>query len=398
MSLELEYYVQPLSVDEFMSEEVRYDESLLSITDFWEHGVPVETFASYDMVVIGVGEARNSSNEGAEKGMNKIRKALYSLYLPQQSLHIADLGNIIIGKEPKDTYAALNDILSALIETGVLPIILGGTQDLTHTMYKVLASEDEFTNVTSIDARIDGGYKQVLSSMSVFKKLVADYPKAKVGVVGYQGYLSPQSDINFLVDNNHIPIRLGQVRNDHAAVEPVLRDSDLVVFDIGAVRQSDAPGNKHCSPNGLYAEEACQLTRYAGISDRAKMFGFFEYNPDLDLNNQTANLAGQIIWHFIEGYTARREEFPINSLEHCKKYIVNMSEINHILTFYQSKLTNRWWLEVDAGEGQHSHIISCSKDDYEIALRNDIPDCWMREHARLVILNDPDQREEIPYK
>lgn len=398
MSFELEYYVSPLNVDEFMSEEVRYDESLLSVTDFWEHGVPIETFASYDVVIIGVAEARNSSNEGAEKGMNMIRKALYSLYLPQQKLHIADLGNVIVGKEPKDTYAALNDVLLALIETGVLPIVIGGTQDLSYPMYKALAADEEFTNITSVDGRIDGGYKQMLSSMSVFKKLAADFPKAKISVVGYQGYLVPQSDINFLVDNNHIPVRLGQVRNDHAAVEPVMRDSDIVVFDIGAVRQSDAPGNKNASPNGLYAEEACQLARYAGISDRAKMLGLFEYNPDYDIHAQTANLAGQIIWHFIEGFTARREEFPLNSLDNCKKYIVNMSDINHILTFYQSKLTGRWWLEVDAGEGEHHHIISCSKEDYETALKNDIPDCWMREHARLVNINTPDEDRYIPYK
>lgn len=384
MSVELEYYVKPVSVDDFMSEEVRYDESLLSVTDFWEYGVSIDAFAAYDIVIIGVGEDRTGSNQGCGLAPNSIRKSLYSLYLPPKTLRIADLGNVIIGKEPKDTYAALFDIVSALRETGVLPVVLGGSQDLTYPLYRALAEVDDFTNVGSVDGRIDGGYKHTLSSMSVFKKLVNDYPKAKVAVVGYQGYLVPQSDVNFLVDNNHIPVRLGQVRSNHAAVEPVMRDSDLVVFDIGAVRQSDAPGNKLCSPNGLYAEEVCQLARYAGISDRSKMFGIFEVNPEMDLNNQTTNLAGQIVWHFIEGFASRKEEFPEDSINKCKKYIVNMSELNHMLTFYQSKLTGRWWIEVDAGEGEPPHIISCSKEDYEVALKNDIPDCWMREHSRLI--------------
>jgi hypothetical protein len=43
----------------------------------------------------------------------------------------------------------------------------------------------------------------------------------------------------------------------------LLRDADLVSFDISAVKQSEAPASRFASPNGLAAEDACQLARYA---------------------------------------------------------------------------------------------------------------------------------------
>jgi arginase family enzyme len=50
--------------------------------------------------------------------------------------------------------------------------------------------------------------------------------------------------------------------------EPILRSSHLMMFDLNSLRLSDAPGTSNKSPNGLYAEEACQIIRYAGLSNR----------------------------------------------------------------------------------------------------------------------------------
>ena len=69
--------------------------------------------------------------------------------------------------------------------------------------------------------------------------------------------------------------------------EPLFRDSDVAIFDISAVRQSDAPGTMSPSPNGFYGEEICLLSRYAGISDNLKIFGLFDVNPEFDIRFQT---------------------------------------------------------------------------------------------------------------
>ena len=81
-------------------------------------------------------------------------------------------------------------------------------------------------------------------------------------------------------------MRIGDVRKDIHLTEPLFRDSDVAIFDISAVRQSDAPGTICPSPNGFYGEEICLLARYAGISDNMKTFGLFDVDPDLDSRNR----------------------------------------------------------------------------------------------------------------
>ena len=46
---------------------------------------------------------------------------------------------------------------------------------------------------------------------------------------------------------------------------------------MGCIRVSDNPSVIKSSPNGFYAEEVCQIMRYAGISGRLKSLGIFNY-------------------------------------------------------------------------------------------------------------------------
>src|SRR3546814_12884398 len=74
----------------------------------------------------------------------------------------------------------------------------------------------------------------------------------------------------------------------------------MLSFDMSAIRSPDAPGNANASPNGLYGEQACHLCRYAGINSRMLSAGFYEFNPSLDSNGQTAILLAQMIWYFMD--------------------------------------------------------------------------------------------------
>ncbi len=62
--------------------------------------------------------------------------------------------------------------------------------------------------------------------------------------------------------------RLGHIQSKLEEAEPILRNADILSFDISAIRQSDAPACATTTPNGLYGEEACQVMRYAGMSDK----------------------------------------------------------------------------------------------------------------------------------
>ncbi|MCA1747839.1 MAG: arginase family protein, partial [Bacteroidales bacterium] len=180
-------------------------------------------------------------------------------------------------------------------------------------------------------------------------------------------------------------MRLGELREDIKRVEPLVRDADLISVDMNAVRHSDAPGVTTPSPNGLFGDELCAITRYAGISEKVKVCGLFELSPDKDLNNQTSHLAAQAVWYFIEGLSHRLKENPLETSKHMKKFIITPDEISQELIFYKSNLSERWWIEIPVKNPvtNYNYFISCSYDDYKRACNNILPERWWRYLHRL---------------
>ena len=180
-------------------------------------------------------------------------------------------------------------------------------------------------------------------------------------------------------------IRIGDVRQAIYLTEPLFRDSDAAIFDISAVRQSDAPGTAIPSPNGFYGEEICLLSRYAGISDNLKIFGLFDVNPEVDIRFQTTSLAAQILWFFLEGFSQKQYETPVLSNSNSgrfTKYHVRITDLEDDMIFVKSNLTERWWIEL-SDENNVNIYIACSHDDYLKANRNEVPDRWVKAANRL---------------
>jgi hypothetical protein len=158
----------------------------------------------------------------------------------------------------------------------------------------------------------------------------------------------------------------------------------VAVFDISAVRQSDAPGTWSPSPNGFYGEEICLLSRYTGISDSLKVFGLFEVNPELDLRSHTTGLAAQMIWFFLEGFAQKQHETPAGDTVSGRyiSYHVRVTDLQDDLVFVKSNLTDRWWIELRTEDGS-ARYVACSHEDYLRANRNEVPDRWMMASARM---------------
>ncbi len=158
--------------------------------------------------------------------------------------------------------------------------------------------------------------------------------------------------------------------------------------DISAIRKSDAPGNPNAIAVGLFGEEASQIMRYAGMSEKMRAIGFYEYNPSLDIDGQTAQLIGIMLWCFIEGFYQRKHEYPYKDKEKLTKFIVTVEKRDQEIVFYKSKMTNRWWMEIpgyeDQAKFQTHYMLPCSYADYEQAMRNELPDRWVAALARFV--------------
>jgi len=160
-------------------------------------------------------------------------------------------------------------------------------------------------------------------------------------------------------------------------MEPVLRTSELFSFDISAVRYSDAPVNTEGSPNGFTGDEACMLTRYAGMSNLLSSFGIYGYEPKKDRYRMTARLISQMIWYFIDGYLIRKSEAQLTDHEEFVEFHVTFTSNDTI--FLKSKRTNRWWMKLP-----NNMFVPCSYNDYLLASANEIPERWLREQERLI--------------
>jgi arginase family enzyme len=269
-----------------------------------------------------------------------------------------------------------------ILNNQVTAIVLGGTQDLTQGIYMAFELVRESVNVVSIDSRLDlepGTIHSTswLSHVSKGKKLFG------CTAMAHQQYLINKKQQDELEERSFDAIRLGTLRSNLAVAEPFLRDAHLVSLDISAVKQSEAPATRYPSPNGLLAEEACQLARYAGLSERVSCFGLFEVNPKYDTHDQTAHLAAQAVWYFMEGFTQRKREIPSQTNTDFKVFMVNHHDMEHALTFYKSQVTGRWWMEVPVIKTGKQMIVSCSGEEYQQACNHDIPELWWKAFQKI---------------
>lgn len=349
--------------------------------------------SDFNIAFIGVNEDRGSvNNPGSAKAPDVVRRELYKLYMPpiDKEFKVMDLGNIKQGETPRDTYFAMSSVILELLMHKIVPVIVGGSHDLTFGQYLGYKNLSALINLVVLDERIDmhdGGSKKI-DAGSFIMNILTHTPNYLFNYshVGYQTYLNDAKTIEVLEGLNFDVHRLGLIRANLEQTEPILRDADALSIDISCIRQADAPAHAQASPNGFSAEELCQITRYAGLSDKLSTLGIYEINPGYDNNKQTTQLAAQMIWYFIEGYYNRVGDYPLTLDEHLK-FTVHLEDSNHELIFWKSKKTERWWMELPFGDKEkygRNQLVPCSFEDYEGACEQELPDRWMKAYTKLV--------------
>jgi arginase family enzyme len=329
------------------------------------------------IAIFAVNEDRNSQNNfGCGEGLHAIRTKLYELFPGNWDTNIADLGTVEKGNQVSDTYFAVKEIIVSLIKRNIIPIIIGGGQDITYINYRAYDALEQSVNITTVDSRFDlGNLEEELTSQSYLSKIIMQEPNNLFNYcnVGYQTYFNSQEEISLLDNLFFDTYRLGEAKVLEN-IEPALRNADIVSIDIGAVRQSEAPANNNSSPNGFYGEEICAISRYAGISDKVSSFGIYEYNSKHDNNDQTAHLIAQMIWYFIEGVNFRVKDYPFSGKENYQKFTVLLEDDDPLL-FYKSNKSGRWWMEINIlsnNKYKRHALIPCTYKDYTDATKQEI--------------------------
>ena len=328
----------------------------------------LNSFESLDIVIFSVNEYR--FNSGIRKSFNAnkdFRKKLYSLYYGNWDLNIYDFGDLENGNLVSDTQFALSKILEFFSKNKILVITIGGSQNLLFDIYSSLKETLQKINLVSVDNKIDFSN----NNESFLHKIIMDENNklANFSNIGYQKHLTSVPE-NKLLDKMYFEsINLGKIKSNVAEAEPVLRDSDIVSFNINSVKAGEL-NNAHQYPNGLSSYELCSLSRFSGLSSRVNIVSYFE-NWDLSIMN---SLLAESTWYVIDGYATRINENPLNDSNDFIYYHIELD--NYKFKFYRSRLSDRWWVEFLNDEiiSIEKDIISCTFDDYNNCKNSVIPE------------------------
>ena len=106
--------------------------------------------AQINIAIIGVLEDRTNINMINEVNLSAVRKKLYGMFPGNWDASIADLGDILAGDSVEDTYYALKKVTATLIKNKVIPIVLGGSQDLTYALYRAYDDLEQMVNLVAV--------------------------------------------------------------------------------------------------------------------------------------------------------------------------------------------------------------------------------------------------------
>ena len=338
--------------------------------------------------LFGVKEDRNTINYmSGEISFSEIRKAIYSLYPGNWSHKIVDLGNIEEGKSIEDTYFAFKAVCEALLKIKVIPIILGGGQDLVYAHYRSYDVLGKMINMVNVDQRFDlGDADMPITNKSYVGKIIVDEPYNlfNYSVLGYQSYFNPPDEIALMEKLFFDAYRLGEVVTDITLVEPIMRNADVVVMDASAIKSAELSYKYSSSPNGFDSREICAIARYAGISNKVTSFGFYELKNFNQIKSASALIA-QIVWYFIEGVNFRVKDDDFTDKKSYTTYKVPIG--GEVLTFKKSSKTGRWWIElpfispIDNKLKGHT-LLPCTYGEYLSATQQEVPERWLKARQK----------------
>ena len=377
-------------VDESVYSDIDSSSSIFKSISIFGNKMP--EYKGAQIAIFAVKEDRGTTHPTSHTNApDEIRKKLYRLKRGNGTYRIVDLGNLNLGIDLSETYVRISEVCRILLENNVLPIIIGGTHDLDYGQYTGYETMDKLVSYLNVDAFLDlDERKESAAELKHVHKILLHEPNFLFSYthLAYQSYLIDPLSVAVLEKLYFEAFRIGQIRTNLQEMEPTIRNADMISFDITAIRSSDVPASRTAQPFGLTGEEACQICWYAGLNEKLSSIGFYGYYPEYDDNHKkSAAVIATMIWYFIEGYYHRKSEQNFKSNDYLK-YVVAMPTETETLTFYKSKFSEKWWMEVPYPNGKERYarnsIVPCSYADYQTATKGEVPERYINTLAKLM--------------
>ncbi len=371
---DLHEYLLPVNVAVLNNDGAYNDKQFAKCIKIYEKEIP--DLDAVDIVMLGINEFRGEGIRASKSAPDAVRSQFYKLHNWHEDVLIADIGNVKCGSSLSDSYAAIKIVVKELLQLGKTIIILGGSHDNTLGQYYAYKDINQVIEATVIDATIDLISESQMRSENFLLEMLTSEPNVirHYNHIGFQSYFVHPHMLETMDKLRFDCYRAGSAKERLEEMEPVIRNSHMLSFDIAAIKHSDAPATI-CSPNGLTGEESCSLLRYAGLSPGVSSVGIYGFNTELDQRNLTAIQIAQMLWYFIDGKSRSKQEAELNDRKSFNEYHTAFAEIDTV--FLQSKKTGRWWMQLP-----NKKLIACSYNDYLLASNNEIPERWLRAQER----------------
>jgi len=356
----LDHWLSPVRLSSLSSFETLEDRQVgKRISIHLEEGFP--DLKGIRAAIIGLGDAESHA----------VREELYQMTWAFDGIEIADIGDL-----RKDDPNFVIPVLHELIDAGVIPILIARDKRHLDTQYRSYIQKQNPFKMVLVDS--NGGRlpsRSIRDNISYDILNRASSPLSDFASLGHQAHLMDSEILKDLQHRSFSMMRLGDAQANIRETEPLIRDASAFCMSLSALRFSEAPGQLQNYPSGFYSEEACQLCRYAGISDQVSSMGIYGFVAGIDPTRVTATMVAQLAWYFLEGVAQRKDELP-ERLQSAQEYLVKISSLDQNISFLHSQRTDRWWMRVrrlhDPDEPEV--LIPCSPRDYQQAARDQMPD------------------------
>ena len=369
-------FLLPVSLAELSDDQLYQDGQIGKSIVAYENEFP-EIFDA-DIILVGSSEQRGSgkNNNQTITAADAVRRQFYQLYYWHTDIKIADIGNIKTGASLQDSYAAVKTVLSELLNEKKTIILIGASHDLTLPQYEAYCQNKQIIEISCVDALMDLNISSSLRCDNFLMELLTSEPNyvRHYNHIGFQSFYVHPNMLETMDKLRFDCYRVGNVKESMDEMEPVIRNCQMLSFDISAIAHAYAPANT-VSPNGFNGEESCLLMRYAGLSPNINSIGIYGYDPEKDTASLTAKQISHMIWYLLDGRSRGRREAKLEEKESFNEYHMAFAEVQTV--FLQSKKTGRWWMQLP-----DKKFIACSYKDYLLASSNEIPERWLRAQER----------------
>jgi hypothetical protein len=281
----------------------------------------------------------------------EIREYLHTFHNHFRNINIYDLG-ILLSREP-DTIA---EVINTLRQHQIIPFFIGASEKLAGQICEALSgSVHHITNKPLIQA---------------------DRPDLhNHHSIAYQRHLISLEEMYFTESNSLCSISLGKMRTFSGLLEPILRDSQILLFNINAMKSSEAGDIHGLLPTGLTAEELCQVMQHAGNASDLQAV-ITAWPKEAMLQEKTAALMAEAFWYFCEGCHMNTGDHPAKGGD-FSEFIVYSQQMDEQFDFIRHNPTMKWWLKKTTDESRNQYL-SCAYEEYQSAVANEISDRLFR--------------------